>query len=355
MMNSEAHTTQIPKQNHIQPSPKHLAMKMTLSILALCFTLHLSAKTISDMAGRSVVIPEKIERIFPYDSKTSILLFPLLTDKMVATALMPGENNYQFLSPKYANIPQVDVKSSEEVLSVSPQLIIAGYYDEKDSKVSAEKLGARLSIPVIFIDLSIDKLDQTYAFLGKLFHKEHESKQLVSFLTGLYHQIDRLKKLSQAINTKAYYSLGASGLLTDPSGSKHTEVFDFLNIPNAAKIEIPSGGHAKVNMEQVLMWNPDYIFTASFKGNSNAFSKITNDPKWKSIRAVLKGNVYQVPNLPFAWFDHPPSINRIPGLIWLCQLFYGQSEADTSAKITDFYKLFYQYELTPAEYRSLFN
>ena len=331
-------------------------MRTSFTILVLCFAVSLSAKTVTDMAGRTVQLPEKLEKIFPYDSKTSILLFPLLKDKMVATAMLPGKKKYKFISPQYAAIPEVDVKNIEEVLSAAPQLIIAGYYDKKDNKESAGKLGARLSIPVVFIDLSIDKLDQTYAFLGKLFHKELESKKYTSFLTALYHHIDSLKKgRQQPIQTSAYYTLGTSGLLTDPSGSKHTEVFDFLNIPNAAKVEIPSGGHAKVNMEQVLMWNPDYIFTASFKGNSSAFLNITNDSKWKSIQAVQKGNVYQVPGKPFAWFDHPPSINRIPGVIWLCELFYGQSEKETCASISRFYKLFYNYELTSAEYNSLFN
>lgn len=331
-------------------------MRTAINICILCLiSINISARTITDMAGRTVQLPEKIEKIFPYDSKISILLFPFLNNKMVATAMLPGKKEYKFISLQYAAIPEVDVRNIEEVLSVAPQLIIAGYYNKNDNKESAEKLGSRLSIPVIFIDLSIDKLDRTYTFLGELFHKELESKQYASFLTGLYHKIDSLKKISPPIQTTAYYALGASGLLTDPSGSKHTEVFDFLNIPNAAKVDIPTGGHAKVNMEQVLMWNPDYIFTASFKGNSSAFISITNNGKWKSIQAVQQNNVYKVPSEPFAWFDHPPSINRIPGVIWLCKLFYGQSEIDTRTSIIQFYKLFYNYKLIPAEYNSLFN
>lgn len=330
-------------------------MKITLTILILYITVSASAKNIIDMVGRTVNVPENIESIIPYDAKTSILLFPLLKDKMVATAMVPGKKVYQLISPEYAALAQVDMKNIEEVLSVAPQLIVAGFYDKNDNRKNAEKLGSRLSVPVVFIDLSIDKLDETYTFLGELFHKEAESKKYVSFFTAFYNHIDSLKKVGTTIQTTAYYTLGTSGLLTDPSGSKHTEVFDFLNIPNAAKVDIPSGGHVKVNMEQVLIWNPDYIFTASFKGNSSAYLNIINGSKWKSIQAVQKGNVYQVPSKPFAWFDHPPSINRIPGVIWLCQLFYGQSELDTRIAITQFYKLFYSYELTVSEYKSLFN
>jgi iron complex transport system substrate-binding protein len=329
-------------------------MRAIITILVLCFTLQISARTIVDMAGRTVQLPEKIERVVPYDSKTSILLFSLIKNEMVATALIPGKKNYKYISKQYAALPELDMKSIEEVLSVSPQLIIAGFYDKKELLQSAEKLGVRLSIPVVYIDLSLNNLDNTYLFLGELFQKKAESIKLASFCTRFYSRIDSLKKEKQQIKITAYYTLGNTGLLTDPSGSKHTEVFDFLNIPNAAKVDIPSGGHAQVNMEQVLMWNPDYIFTASFKGNSDAYLNITTDSKWNYIKAVQEGKVYQVPNEPFAWFDHPPSINRIPGAIWLCQLFYGQSELDTQTFITEFYKLFYSYALTIAEYNSFF-
>jgi iron complex transport system substrate-binding protein len=153
----------------------------------------------------------------------------------------------------------------------------------------------------------------------------------------------------------AYYTLGPTGLMTDPAGSKHTQIFDFLEIPNAAKIDIPSGGHAKVDMEQIISWNPDYIFAAYFKGGINAKEHIETSPLWADIEAVKSHRVYEVPGIPFSWFDHPPSANRIPGLIWLCHIFYGQEEIVTREKIQRFYALFYHYDLCDEEYYQLVN
>ena len=42
------------------------------------------SKTITDMAGRTIRVPDKIERILPYDPKASILLYPLAFDMMAA-------------------------------------------------------------------------------------------------------------------------------------------------------------------------------------------------------------------------------------------------------------------------------
>jgi iron complex transport system substrate-binding protein len=332
-------------------------MKKSFAIVLICcFGMScLFPRTVTDMAGRRVEVPENIYRVFPYDSKTSIFIFPLVSEKMVATSVLPGKKNYKYISKSFTTLPGIDVKNIEEVLSVSPQLIIGGFYNKKDNTGTVLSLGKRLRIPVILIDLSIDHMDQSFIFLGKLFGREKESEQYISYLQTLYRRIDLFKKSNKPIAGSVYYTLGTSGLLTDPSGSKHTEVFDYLGIPNAVKVEIPSGGHAKVNLEQVIMWNPDFIFTSAFRGENNAYTIITTDSKWKSINAVKNHKVYIVPNQPMGWFDHPPSINRIPGLVWLCQVFYGQSETDTRIAICRFYKLFYKYELSTTEYKALFN
>jgi iron complex transport system substrate-binding protein len=316
--------------------------------------LAVHAKNVTDMAGRQVDIPDRVERVLPFDPKTSILIFPVLDEKMVATCVLTGKKGYRFIDDRYKNMPEVDVKNIEAVLAANPQVLLYGIYSNTDNTEPVLKLGRRLNIPVLLVNLSIDRLDEAYSFLGTVFAVEEKCKPLISFLQAVYTEVDSIMKLSPAIKTEVYYSLGQTGFMTDPSGSRHTEVFDYLNIPNAAKVDIPSGGHVKVNMEQVLFWNPEYIFTSNFMGENNAYSMITTDSKWKSIRAVKNYHVYKVPSQPMSWFDHPPSINRVPGLIWLCGLFYNVDARVTQAEITRFYSLFYNYQLSSAEYRTLF-
>jgi len=50
----------------------------------------------------------------------------------------------------------------------------------------------------------------------------------------------------------------------------------------------------------------------------------------------------------------PPSVNRLLGLIWFSNLFYGQSDQVTREKVKNFYRLFYKYNLTDKEYAALF-
>ncbi|MFO7370176.1 MAG: ABC transporter substrate-binding protein [Bacteroidales bacterium] len=315
----------------------------------------LAARSVTDMAGRTVEVPAIIDKILPYDLKTAVLIFALAGDKMTATPGLPGRKEMQYISKDFIGLPVVDVKHIEEVILLSPQVIISGFYGSPVNKHSALTLGDRLGIPVLLIDLSIDRLDRAYEFLGRIFAMEKESVPLVHFLKQLYTLADSLKKVHGPVKQTAYYALGAKGLLTDPAGSKHTEVLDMLCIPNAAKVGLPTGGHAQAGLEQVLLWNPDFIFASDFRGESSAYKLITTDSKWSSISAVKNHRVYKVPAQPMGWFDHPPSVNRIPGVIWLGSLFYGLDSRITREYICRFYQLFYKYNLTETEYRLLFN
>ncbi len=326
---------------------------LTISIIILV-TISLSAKNIKDMAGRNVTIPDNIERILPYDSKTSILLFPVAQNIMMAKAIIPGSKKFKYISDEYNQMPEIDIKNIESVLINNPQVIIAGVFIDSDNFDRFNKLQNRTHIPVIMIDLSIAKLCDTYKFLSSILPHNKTCESCITYLNSIYKQSNNLIQENKSPDVGIYYTIGGSGLLTDPSGSKHSEVIDYLNLNNVAKISLPNGGHANVNMEQIIEWNPQYIFTADFKADKNAYTSIKTGSIWQNITAVKNKKIYKVPSKPFGWFDHPPTVNRIPGIIWLSHIFYKLPEDQMKEQIKTFYKLFYKYNLTDLEYNSLF-
>ena len=343
------------RENYIQFSLTDKQGRNLISIgLLLLLTNLVSAKVITDMTGRRVNVPDRIKKILPYDSKISILLFPVASDLMVAKALLPGSIQYKFIDAKYNTMPQVDPDNLEEVLVYAPEVIVAGVYSSNLNYQNFEKFQRRTGIPVILVNLSINKLDKTYLFLGKLLGKEQVCNERALFLKTVYSQSQNLIKQDTKHGKRIYYCLGNTGLLTDPAGSKHTEVLDYLKLDNVAKIPVPNGGHAKVNMEQVLTWNPEYVLAAGFKGNKNAFTVITSGGQWATVKAVQNNHVFKVPAQPFGWLDHPPSVNRIPGIIWLSEIFYDLPKEKATEQIKTFYSLFYGYKLSDAEFKTLF-
>lgn len=318
-------------------------MKLHTLLFILLFTGNiLFAETIIDMTGRTVNLTNQIDKVLPYDSKTSILLFPVATGTMAAKAVVPGSKPSSAINEAYNQLPEVDIKNYEEVLIYAPTIIIAGVFIPEKNYNRYNDLQSKYGIPVVLVDLSIDKLDKTYEFLGKLLKEENKAKQLSVFLTDLYKLTDSLKTANPlSENISVYYTIGGNGLMTDPAGSKHTELMDYLGLPNAAKVALPTGGHAQVNMEQIIEWNPDYILAADFKGSQNAYNMITQNVLWSNINAIKYNQVFKIPCEPFGWFDHPPSVNRISGLIWLCHIFYGLSVEKETALLNDFFNLFY--------------
>ena len=85
-----------------------------LGLLVSTVCGRLPARTVTDMAGRTVEVPAKIDKVLPYDLKTAVLIFALAGDKMTATPGLPGNKEMQYISKDFIDLPVVDVKHIED-------------------------------------------------------------------------------------------------------------------------------------------------------------------------------------------------------------------------------------------------
>ena len=115
------------------------------------------------------------------------------------------------------------------------------------------------------------------------------------------------------------------------------------------------GDAVPVSLEQVIAWNPEVILVASDPTlETNVYEQITTGSNWATITAVKTKQVYQIPRGPFDWFDRPPSVARLLGARWLGTLLYPDLyKYDMRAEAKKFYKLFYQWDLTDAQFDAL--
>ncbi|MEG0217970.1 MAG: hypothetical protein RR655_06600, partial [Raoultibacter sp.] len=81
---------------------------------------------------------------------------------------------------------------------------------------------------------------------------------------------------------------------------------------------------------------------------------IRSDPNWSSIKAVEAGRVYTMPNVPFAWCDRPPSVNRFLGIQWVANMLYPQAYAVDMVDVTkEFYATFYHRDISDVQAKEL--
>ncbi len=329
-------------------------LKRLYSYIFICFwsTTSLIAREITDMAGRKVIIPDKITRVIPYDNKTNVLLYPIAQEKMIVKARAKVSPDLKYISKEYLRLPEADTRNLEEVIKLEPDFIVVGtFVDDKDGLDMYLHFAERVQKPIVFVDIELMHLDKSYAFLGELFQCKEKADRYVDFINDVYGMTKKM--VTKENPSKVYLANMNDGLRTTPDKSSHAQLFDIMHLQNVSKVKMNSNGFANVSIEQIMVWDPEYIFCLG-KGQSSPYRNILKSSLWKIISGVKNDNVFFIPAEPFPWFDMPPSVNRLAGMIWFLEVFYDQEPAVTRRKIIDFYKLFYGYELTTKEYEQLF-
>lgn len=318
-------------------------------------------RKIIDMAGREVSVPQKIEKVFSTSAAGSVFIYTLAPEKLVGWNwdLTPEEK--KFISPPYQNMPNLgswsgkNTANIEEILKIYPDVIISMGYVDATAVSQADQIQAQLGIPVVLVDGELTRLDKAYEFAGELLGARPRARELGAYCRETVNAItSNAKLIPQDRQVRVYYAEGPTGLQTEARGSEHTRVLDLVGGVNVAAIPGERGkGMASVSLEQVLSWNPEVILTWS-KTHGGAYDLILTDPKWKSIKAVKTGRVYEVPHGPFNWFDRPPSVNRLLGLKWLASLLYPETfDYNLAAEVKEFYARFYHYRLSDEELSEL--
>jgi iron complex transport system substrate-binding protein len=303
------------------------------------------------MAGRKVTIPDRITRVMPYDNKTNPMLFAIAGNLMICKARAMENPNLKFISNDFLRLCEVDTHNVEEVIRLKPDFVlVAAFADEDISRYTA--VSRQTGIPFVIVDLDLLKLDKSFEFLGQLLGKESEAEICANLIRNIYADAEKYKK-GKKIPGKAYLANNADGLRTAPATSNHAQLFDVMNVPNAANTQLDAKGFSQVSIEQVLAWNPDYIFTIG-KSESSPFRSILKSAIWRNVTAVKNKRVFYVPCEPYLWFDMPPSVNKLLGLIWFSDIFYGQPNDITKQRVKEFYKIIYKFSLTDTDYKSLF-
>lgn len=315
-------------------------------------------KEVTDMSGRKVTIPTKVNKVCSLSNNTTVDLYTLAPDKLVGLSFAPKAEAKKYLGDKYFNIPVLGTTSDkkldyESVLKLKPDLIVCS---DEDEVYPADDIQEQLKIPVVKVPTDLESTDKVYEFLGECLGEEQRAKELADYSRKTIDNIKSLvKDIPEDKKVKVYYAEGGTGLQTDISGNVHTEVLDLVQGKNVADIsETKVGSMASVSMEQVISWNPDVILEGATATKGDFFNNVYNDKKWADVKAVKDKKIYKTPALPFNFFDRPPSAVRIIGIQWLANLLYPEYvKLDIDKEVKNFYKTFYKYDLTGGDVKEL--
>ncbi len=321
--------------------------------------LQKGTRSFTDSTGRTVEIPEKLEKIAITGPTAQIVLFALAPEKLVGIANSWDETAKEFFAPEYYNLPILgqlyggkSEMNLEELLKADPDVVIDVGEPKGSIAEDMDRLSEQTGIPFLHIDGFTATMGDTYRTLGELLGVEEKAGEIGAYCDELYAFAAGLEaKLAPEKKKTALYLLGDNGLNVIPEGSFHAELLNLI-VENAAVLENPSskGTGNETDMEQLLLWDPEVIFFAP----DSVFDTVGEDPAWQDLQAIRSGNYYRVPFGPYNWMGFPPSVQRYLGILWAAKLLYPEvCDYDLYTEIVRYYRLFYGCELTRSQFEQL--
>jgi glutamyl-tRNA synthetase len=198
-----------------------------------------TTKTIEDMAGRSLIVPDKIDKVFCTSATGSIVIYTLCPEKLVGWNydLSPVEKKY--ILPEYQELPNLGgwfakgTGNIEEILKIAPDIVISLGVINDAERSNADQIEQQLDIPVLLVDGELTEMDRTYEYLGELLGMESEAQQLADYCRQTVDEVTaKAEQIPEDERVRVYYAEGAEGLETDPQGSIHTQVLDLVAFDN---------------------------------------------------------------------------------------------------------------------------
>lgn len=336
-----------------------LMMLLLLSLLACGDVQTQPAEntcSFTDSLGRIVSVPTEIRKIAVTGPTAQLALFALCPEKLVGLAAAWDSSAGQYLDTQYYDLPVIGQLyggkgdlNPETLLQSGAQIVI----DVGEPKGSiAEELDAlqeQTGIPFVHISAAIGTMGAAYRQLGELLGMQAEAEVLAAYCEETYACVCDLAQNVEKV--RALYVTGDAGQNVIAKDSYHSEVFDLL-CDNLAVVEEPSakGTGNEVGMEQILLWDPDYIVFAP----GSVYGVVADDPTWQTMHAVQSGDYCEVPDGPDNWMGFPPGVQRYLGMLWLGKVLYGEAaEYDLFEEVARYYQLFYHCELTLAQFDAL--
>ena len=282
-----------------------LSAILCLSLFAGCGTAQTDngpARTITDIAGRQVEVPEKIESIVCVGvGALRYTCYVGAQDLVIGVEdyeVKPGMSRlYNYVNfDKFKDLPVIGTNGqpyTEEIINLAPDVIVMS----KSASVEADDLQSKTGTPVVVVPGSDTTLDQdayeTIRILGQLYGMEAHATELTNYLMGIQKDLnDRTKDIPDSDKPSVYVG-GVS--FKGHHGFEGTEAgygpFTLIGARNLADTAGQNGAF-NIDLEQVLSWDPDIIFV-DFNGMSLIKEDYAKNPDYyNSLTAVQEGRVY---------------------------------------------------------------
>lgn len=327
-----------------------------------------SAATLTDLAGRQVQVPDKVERILLGEGRM-IYSLSLLEGKHPFARVAGWQGDFRGLDvqgygafhrafPEAEKIPLVggtsaDTFSVEKALAVHPDLAImalsGGHGPSPDSEAVKQLQAA--GVAVVFVDFSNHPLSNTVPsmrLLGQALGREQQAQAFIDFYQrSLARVTDTLAQAGQLEQPTIFIDMlaGLQECCGSPGTGNFGEMIKLAGGRNIADGRIP-GPIGTLNVEYILSSDPDvYVATGVFAAGQggvtlgysatlqqahDSLRQAAQRPPLNELRAVRQGNVH---GLWHIFYDSPEHLVAVQALAkWLHPQLFKDLDPDQTRR-----------------------
>ncbi len=325
-------------------------------------------RTIIDQIGNEVVLPKKIERVVISSvwPLASIYILSMGTDKLVGLdpAIISAAENSVLgkVAPEISNIESAFIKdgsmNSEELLKLKPDVVLYASGVPEDYEIASQ-----VGIPAVGFSLNIkdynavDTINSWIKLLEEVMGEELSSDKYIEYGEKMQKMIsDRLinikdedKPTNMFIHKYSENAMGIPGL--------ETWADYWITASGGINVASELTGTKDVNIEQVYSWNPDKIFITNFNNAlpEDIYNNTLCSSDWSKINAYINKDVNKVPLGMYRWYV--TSSDSPLMLLWMAKQNHPDlfNDIDFNDTMKDFYKTFYNFELTDDDIDQIVN
>jgi len=305
--------------------------------------------TITDSVGRTVVIPDKVNRVVsPFTMYTRLIAAIGGQDKLVGVAhscILPEEEIAH--GRNLLALPDVGQFGSniELIASLKPDIVLAS---EGDIATLEEKTDATV-VCVSFphgTDIR-DMFRQQVDIIGTVLHMESEAADFIEFMDAKFALVTDIAETIPDIERKKVYFAWTSW-----TGDIINTVYDFDPITLAGGVNVagdsqdfaPGERGILVSREHIIKWNPDVILLSPAEPGVHGQRSVTiedvlADPVLQDVSAIKNRQVYYTTSMCNWW----PQQRAIVQTMYIAKLLYPDRFAnlDVEAEGNEIFKRFY--------------
>lgn len=268
-----------------------------------------TTQIVVDALGREVEVPLEVNRIVALSNVPRMVVFLGLADKVVGYSGMDPEKvtpqtAYAYATKElWADVPIVGTDAAgntdyypEQIISVQPDVILCGYAQD-----DAEQLAAQTGIPVVSVSMGTlfqEDYNEALRLIAKVCGVEDRAEEVITYVNDCLEDLDT--RTRDIPDEEKPSCLAAAATFKGAHGIEgvrmNDQILAAVNAKDVTAGQVEGVTSMEVDLEQILAWNPDFIF-CDYGGVKLVQNNVAENPDfYAQLKAFNNNQIYQYPS-----------------------------------------------------------